>query len=126
MPGIRGGAEPSPTPKLDLVCMHAAACDLAIVDEGFRYTVSTPGTGMTAALLKLYELAQPERPNDSEAEGLVLLMDFQFARFMAAGISVRTSLYDSSLCDVPASRRALLCSERVRMATYRMQALPVP
>lgn len=36
---------------LDLACMHAAACDLAIADEGFKAS-SVPGTGMMPALLR--------------------------------------------------------------------------
>ena len=88
-PGIPDCADPSPSPTLDLVCMHAAACDLAVHDEGFRNTVSR-GVGMLAALLTLYNRVLDEWRGEAEAEGLILLMDLQFARYMAACTPVRT------------------------------------
>ena len=129
LPGTPDCGEPSLSPPwMDMVCIHAAACDLAIIDEGFRTTVSVPGTGMVAALLILYEQAQSMWPkNNNEAEGMLLLMDLQFARFMAAGISVRAGPCDDPGWQ-PACKHVKLWSESIcevsTLAAYPVQPHP--
>ena len=70
---------------MSAVGIHAAACDLACADAGFRAAASASGVTMLTALLGLVEQASSEFPRDSEdAVSLLALMEFQAARVMAA------------------------------------------
>lgn len=69
------------SPLLDLACIHAAACDVALVDTAFRAAAS-PSTkfGMIAALHAMHEGAFANFPRSPGAEGLTALMDLQLYR----------------------------------------------
>ena len=77
---------------LDVVCMHAAACDVAIADSGFRH-MAKPGCGnsLVASLAAMLNQARKKFPPSAEAERLLALMDFQLARTLAAGMPVRST-----------------------------------
>ena len=74
---------------LDVVCIHAAACDVAIADESFRHTASPSGVGVVAALLGMLALAHQVFPEGPETERMISLMDFQVSRTLAAWMLVR-------------------------------------
>lgn len=84
-PGVPDSSELS---LLDIVCIHAAACDLAIADVGFR-TICTEDVSVIASLYESPREARRVAPKHPEVEGLLALMDFQVARLMAADIQVR-------------------------------------
>ena len=67
-------------PLLDLACMHAAACDLAIADVAFGTAVSSSGVGMAQALISIAQRAQRDFPASPERYEVVALMGFQSAR----------------------------------------------
>ena len=97
-PGIPDSGKPSliVDPILDMVCIHAAACDLAIADPGFR-TMGENITVMASLHEKTREahMAFPKLPG---TEGVLALIDFQFARLLAADIQVRRVSYLDQAC----------------------------
>ena len=44
---------------LDQVCMHVAACDLAVADARFKNASSAPGTDVMLGLLELQQARGP-------------------------------------------------------------------
>ena len=86
-PGIPDCGDPSPI--LDIVCIHAAACDLAIADVGFRTTCMGENIDVLASLYERAREAHKVLPKIPGTEGLLALMDFQLDRLMAADIQVR-------------------------------------
>ena len=87
MPGIPDCCEPSHI--LDIVCTHAAACDLAIADAGFRTTCIGYNINVMASLYMKAREASETLPRIAGTEGLLALMEFQIARLMATDIQVR-------------------------------------
>ena len=45
---------------LDQVCMHVAACDLAVADARFKNASSAPGTDVMLGLLELQQARGPD------------------------------------------------------------------
>ena len=78
-------------PALDVACVFAAACDLAMADAAFRASVSASGTGLADSLTTILQKAARYFPRDPETQGLVTLMDCQLTRAEAAGLRVRVS-----------------------------------
>ena len=81
---------------LAVVCIYAAACDLAIADAGFRTTC----TGAQNVMVSLFEMAREVHrafPRNPDTEGLLVLIDFQLARLMAADIQVRKTGSEASV-----------------------------
>ena len=75
--------------ELDVACVVAAACDLAVADAGFRESASAAGTPLAGSLNAVRKQAVDEFPRDPETLGLLALMDFQLTRAEAAGGHVR-------------------------------------
>ena len=65
-PGVPDSSELS---LLDIVCIHAAACDLAIADVGFR-TICTEDVSVIASLYESPREARRVAPKHPEVEGL--------------------------------------------------------
>ena len=80
-----------PVPLLDVVCIHAAACDLAIADAGFRSTFIMSSVAVMALLHDKAHKAHKDFPTSPDTEGLHAAMDFQDMRLVAAGVKVRSS-----------------------------------
>ena len=69
---------------LDVACIHAAACNVAIADTAFRAAVKPPTSlGVMASLSGICQRAETGFPSSPEATGLIALMDFQFGRLTA-------------------------------------------
>ena len=85
-PGI-----PEPSAVLDIVCIHAAACDLAIADVGFRNSYYESKLSVMASLMDVTYRAHKIQPKTPDVLGMLALMDFQLTRAMAADIQVRCS-----------------------------------
>lgn len=80
---------------LDLVCIQAAGCDLAIAymgNTGLRDAADRPLLGVVPSLLKLHQRARREFPPVPEADDLLALMDIQVKRTLAASMQVRDPL----------------------------------
>ena len=80
VPGFPAYMYQQATRMLDTACIHAAACDMAIADAGFRAAASPSNLSMMTALCGIFERAEAEFPKGREAAGLLALMDFQFGR----------------------------------------------
>ena len=79
---------------LDMVCIQAAGCDLAIAimgNMGFRDTGNQAFNGMVGSLLRIFQRAQRDFKGPW-ADGLVALMDVQVTRILAACMPVRNPL----------------------------------
>ena len=84
-----------PLAALDVVCIHAAGCDLAIAfmgDTGSRGAVNHSFHGAVASLLQIHQRATREFNKNPEADGLLALMDVQVMRTLAACVPVRSPL----------------------------------
>ena len=91
-----------PSLMLDVVCTHAAGCDLVIAagcdlsmapapGEPFGVTVENEiGTAMVQALLDIHQRARREFPRSPEAQGLLTVMGYQEFRTMPRELPVRT------------------------------------
>lgn len=86
-----GPKELSLTQMVDVACIHGAACDVAIADDKAFRTIVSEGTDMMGKLVNLYTYTYRARVHDPWSAGVLLLMNLQFARFMAAGTAVRIS-----------------------------------
>ena len=74
----------------DVACIHAAGCDLAIADAGFRLTAArASGNGMVASLRKMHKHAKRAYHKCPGAGGLLTLMDVQLCRIVTACYPVR-------------------------------------
>ena len=70
---------------MDVVCIVAAACDLAIADAGFKTAVSASGNTLLDSLWGMYHKACSKLPqNVPGREGLLSLMLCQLTRVSAA------------------------------------------
>ena len=86
-----GAPNQPPRPFLDVVCTHAAACDLAIADAGFRSTFVASNVAVMALLHDTAHRARNHYPRSSDTKFLHFLMEFQDIRLMAAGVKVRSN-----------------------------------
>ena len=86
---VPGAPNQPPRPFLEVLCTHAAACDLAIADAGFRSAVVASNITVMALLHTTTSQAHKYYPRNLDTEGWHALMEFQDIRLMAAGVKVR-------------------------------------
>ena len=95
---------------LDLACIHAAACDVALVDTAFRAAASPPASvGMMGSLCGIYQGARRAFPWSPEAQGLFALMDFQLDRLRALWVRYAVSRTKAAHGRRTARRSQLAC-----------------
>ena len=92
---------------LDVVCIVAAACDLAIADSGFRTAVNATGEFVVETLFEMYHKARTRFPRDVPGrEGLLSLMLFQLSRVLTAcAVGAHPALHSSFDCSGGACSR---------------------
>ena len=71
---------------LDVACIYAAACDVAIADLAFWAAGSPATLGMMASLSWVGKRAETKFAKSSEGEGLNALMDLQISRLVASRV----------------------------------------
>ena len=90
-------------PLCDLACIYGAACDVALVDVGFRTSMSPTleGAGLLHALHETYIQAQKQAQRDAKKSPQVVcmlsVMDVQIGRVLTCGTPVR----GRPLCSLP-------------------------
>lgn len=83
----------------DVVCIVAAACDLAIVDTGFMTAVSASGETLLDCLFGMYHKACSKLSKDIPGrDGLLSLMLCQLTQVTAAFDWVRPALCSNGGC----------------------------
>ena len=76
---------------MDVACMFAAGCDLAIADPA---AVSDSGTPILPTLLKIYQQAHQDFSHEeypAKTEGMLAIMDIQFSRLLSATTQVQSA-----------------------------------
>ena len=86
LPGLP--ASQASSPLLDVACIYAAACDVAIADTTFWAAARPPSLCMMASLCGIYKRAQTEFAESLEAQSVLALMDFQFYRLLASRVRI--------------------------------------
>ena len=79
------------SPMLDVACIHAAACDVAIADSTFWAAGRPQSLCMMASLCGICKRAQTEFQTEyksCEADSLMALMDFQWHRLLASRVRI--------------------------------------